>query len=126
VKRKEPMKTRKVLPVLLAGSIIGEMLISARDFDSTAPHAHVEFEITAPFVSSLSTVSTGMASVIYSSSCFADKNGGGQGHMTEPIKFPSIEAAMCAPFPIGYESATLWTERGRYAYHSPRFAWEPC
>ena len=52
------MNKRKVLPVVLAGSIIGETLISAHHFDSGVPQPHTELDITAPFATTVSAVST--------------------------------------------------------------------
>ena len=120
------MNKKKFLPVILIGSIVGEALISARHFDSDAPQPHVDFETAVPFVFRVTAISAGMASVIYMSSGFADKNGGRPGRMTDPKIFPSVEDAMRALFPSRCESATLWAEKCRYAYHSPRFGWELC
>jgi hypothetical protein len=120
------MNKKKVLPVVLIGSMVGESLMSARHFDSGAPQPHIEFEITLPFVSPVSTVTAGMASVVYVSSGFMDKNVRRSGQMTEAKMFPSVEDAMRGPFPTGYESAYLRAEVGRYAFHPPRFGWERC
>jgi hypothetical protein len=119
------MNNRKVLPAMLVGAIMGETLISAHHFDSSIPQPHVEFEITVPFLHSVSTISARMVSVIYISSGRMDEIGG-PGQMTEPVMFSSIRDAVSAPFPAGYESAALWTPAGRYVYHSPRFGWEAC
>jgi hypothetical protein len=117
------MDRKNILPVVLAVSIICEMLTSAHQFDSAVPQPHIEFEIAAPFMSSVSTISVNMVSVIYISSGRMDEVGK-PGQMTERIMFSSVRDAMSAPFPVGYESAALWTRTGRYVYHSPRFGWE--
>ncbi|MFZ0519979.1 MAG: hypothetical protein WAL95_03085 [Candidatus Acidiferrales bacterium] len=118
------MKRLKVLHLVLVGTIVGEALISARHCDGV-PQPHIEFEITVPFVPSVSTISANMVSVIYISSARMDE-AGRPGRMTEPIMFPSVHDAMGAPFPTGYESAALWAEKIRYVYYSSRFGWEAC
>lgn len=67
-----------------------------------------------------------MASVVYMSSGFMDKNGGQPGQMTEPTMFPSVEDAKRVPFPAGYESASLWAENVQWVRQRPDSSWEPC
>jgi hypothetical protein len=121
------MNKRKILPLVLAGSIIVEMPISDHYFDSIVTHPHIEFEITVPFVGTVSNFSTGgVVSVLYLTSCLVNTNGSKSGQISGPVKFPSIKDAMSAPFPAGYESAMLRAETGHYFYQSPRFGWEFC
>jgi hypothetical protein len=119
------MNRNKILSVIFAGSIIAETLISARQFDAVVPQPHIDFEIVVPVVASVSTISVGMFSVIYISSCFTDKNAGKQGQMTEPKRFSSLEDAMRAPFPVGYESAQIWADNGRWVFGQANFGWQP-
>jgi hypothetical protein len=118
------MNKKKILPVVLAGSMIGETLISARHFEGLAPQPHIEFEITMPIATTVSSIPTGMVSVVYISSGFMDKNDGGPGQMTEPIWFASVEDAMRAPLPTAYDTAQVWSEKGRVAYRQPKFGWQ--
>lgn len=135
---------RKLLPSILAGWLVVEMPISAKHFDFIAPRSptrseseitepfvhsvvplHIESEITEPLQSCVSTVSVGIASVVYISACLRDKNGGRPGHMTEPVRFSSTADAMHAPLPTGYESALLTAPEARYSYSSI-WRWQPC
>jgi len=118
------MNRKKILPVVLAGSIIVETLISAHQSYAVVPQPHIDFEIVEPFESTVSTVSAGVFSVIYISSCFMDKNGGKPGQMTEPKKFSSLMDAMRAPFPRGYEFAQILADKGRWTYGRANFGWQ--
>ena len=64
----------------------------------------------------------GLVTVIYSTECFAHRNGNRAGIQREH-RFGSLQAARCAALPEGYVSAFIAEEKGYHSY-SARFGWE--
>jgi hypothetical protein len=88
------MNKKKVLPVVLAGSILGETVISTRHYEALAPQAHTEVEITVPFAAAVSPVSA-------------------SGGLTMKLK---VGKAM--PLPLQRRDTGKWFARGMIAVHN--------